>query len=148
MEESANEGRMMCIQCQNEDLSKMMMDGEEGNKSLDPILGAKGRWGCIYHGELTASQMIFVPFASEAARISYFNHEDRVLKKLGMGKYAGRGKTVSSQSEVLLRMKELKLELSKNSDQEVQANTEKSNEINSSSITSDSAPKKWWQLWR
>lgn len=126
MGESENEGRMMCTQCQNEDLTKMMMEGEEGNKSLDPILGAKGRWACIYHGELTESQMIFVPFAAEATRISYLNHEDRVLKKLGMGKYASQGNTVSSQSEVLSRMKELKLELSKNSDKEEQTNIKNS----------------------
>lgn len=122
MNESEKKGRMMCIQCQNEDLSKMMKDGQEGNKSLDPILGAKGRWGCIYHGELTESQLIFVPFADEATRNSYLRHEDRVLKKLGMGRYANLGNTVSSQSEVLSKMNELKLETPE--------------------------AKRWWQFWK
>ena len=106
-----HEGRMMCKQCQNEDLSKMMLGGKEGSNSLDPILGADGRWFCIYHGELTEEQMFFVPFLNEDARMSYLKHEDRVLQKLGMGKYAGQGNTVSSQDEILSRMKELKSEL-------------------------------------
>ena len=114
MNKSENEGRMMCVQCQNEYLFSMIDDQEE-NKSLYPVLGVKGQWACIYHGELAESQMIFVPFADGAARAEYFKHEDRVFKTLGVGKYAGKGNPVSSQSEVLSRMKELKLELSRTS---------------------------------
>ncbi len=103
-----NEGRMMCLQCITEDVLQMNIDGKQGDKSLDPIMGGKGRYACIYHGELTESQMKFVAYPDEASRIRDLNHSDKVLKKLGLGKYAGQEKPVSSQSEILSRMKELK----------------------------------------
>ena len=106
-----NEGRLMCILCQNDDLSELNVSGKEGNNSLDPVFNIGGYPTCIYHGKLHESQTVFVKFDYKEARDNYFRHEDRVLKKLGMGKYAGQENTVTSQSEVILRMKELKSEI-------------------------------------
>jgi len=107
-----NEGRLMCIQCQNDDLSELNVNSKEGNNSLEPVFNMEGHPVCIYHGKLHESQTMFVKFGSKEAKDRYFRHEDNVLKKLGFGKYAGQGHTVSSQSEVLSRIKELKSELS------------------------------------
>ena len=78
--------------------------------------------------------MIFVPFADEASRNNYFQHEDRVLKKLGMGKYAGQGNTVTSQDDVLSRMAELKQEPSTEVTQEIDLPDTDNNETQSESF--------------
>jgi hypothetical protein len=107
-----NEGRLICIQCQNDDLSELNVNSKEGNNSFEPVFNMGGHPVCIYHGKLHESQTMFVKFGNKEARNKYFHHEDFVLKKLGFGKYAGQGNSVSSQSEVLSRMKELKSEIS------------------------------------
>ena len=133
MEKSEKEGRLFCKQCQDLDLFREKTDYEEEYYSYDPILGTKGRWACIYHGELDESQFIFVPYPDEASRVKYLNHVDRVLKKLGMGKYTGQGNTVSSQEEVLLRMEELKSDLKRE---------------RQLSVSPDLTCRKWWKFWK